>query len=103
MFMQYLAKKTEFVGPFRVTPETHESLRKALKYYGVNVSDMANQVINAVIAHAEAKEDLIFPLRFRAVAGPGDPPICSRCGQRLLLGQTVQRGRSASSHSRGHQ
>ena len=95
-------KKTEFVGPFRVTPETHERLRKALDYYGVNVSDMANQVINAVIAHAEAREDLLFPLPFRAVAGPGDPPICSRCGQRLPFGQTVQRSRIDSNHSRGH-
>ena len=101
MFMQYLAKKTEFVGPFRVTPETHERLRKALDYYGVNVSDMANHVINAVIDHAEAREDLLFPLRFRAVAGPGDPPICSRRGKRLPFGQTVQRARIDSNHSRG--
>jgi len=77
-------KKTETIGPFRLDPDLKEKFDRAMAYYGISdAAGVARAVATALVAHARAKDQILLPVRFRAVAAVGEPPRCLVCGHRL--------------------
>jgi hypothetical protein len=59
-----LEKKSAFIGQIRVTPSEKATIRKALKFYGMDRAGMAWQVITALFHHYRNGDKLALPLRF---------------------------------------
>jgi hypothetical protein len=65
------AKKSEFMGQFRITPEEKVRIREMLGFYRRDRRTMAHEVMGALFYHHAHKDQLVFPLRFVVV--PKDP------------------------------
>jgi hypothetical protein len=61
------AKKSEFMGQFRITLEEKAKIRAMLKFYQCDRRTMAHEVMEALFYHCDHKDQLVFPLRFVVV------------------------------------
>jgi hypothetical protein len=64
------AKKEQLMGGYRVEEDIASQYKEALQYYGIARSAFTQAVMHTIVRHYKAKEQLLFPLRFR-VYGAG--------------------------------